>query len=62
VVLFELEGSEDILKECVGLNAQGAEVLYTKRPEGQDGGAQRRWWVRVRRIGDDKARVASMGR
>jgi hypothetical protein len=35
-----LEVSEDILKECVGLTAEGAEVLYTKRPRGQDGRIQ----------------------
>lgn len=30
MVLLELELSEDMLKECVGLDAQGAEVLYQK--------------------------------
>lgn len=48
MVLFELGVSEDILKECVGLNAQGAKS-YTKRPKGQDREAQCSWWVRVTR-------------
>lgn len=34
MLLFELGVSEDILKECVGLNAQGAKS-YTQRPRGQ---------------------------
>lgn len=48
MVLFELGVSEDILKECVGLSAQGAKS-YTQRPKGQDRGAQCSWWVRVTR-------------
>lgn len=49
MLLLEFGVSEDILKECVGLTAQGAKS-YIKRPErGKTGQAQCRWWVRVRR-------------
>lgn len=35
MVLFELEVSEDMLKECVGLYAQGAGVLYQRGQRGK---------------------------
>lgn len=47
MLLLELGVSEDMLKECVGLDAQG-EVLY-QMAKVKDRGAHCRWWVRVTR-------------